>query len=326
MKTAIIFVLGILTTIQASGHVSVNKKVQYFLEKTAISEETSHRSGLLDEKTMTFQKRNINNERIIGNDTVFSNAIDSRRWKNSFANEYIVIEKEPNDKKSNTLVKELSGSGLSRYTYDTNENKAEISTPDYSFGLMRQKFEDGGTLLSEEQLKANAQSFIDTYLRKYSKYLEYDRTDLTKINKKDIIKAKVCFRRIFRGGIILDGVSYVNVIVDPFGNIVCVDLKWPEFKEIDSPKAAISINKAMKIATEIYSQTDTAQSDVEKTAIDEIEITGVAHAWHKIQKNDSLIISPCYSFTSTGHLRNGTICNDKINIPVIKDYYLNKKM
>ena len=309
MKIALLL-LACCTYIFSGTPVIIHPIVDEYVHKYSTSDDVPHRSGLLKDEKKVLRKSSLKN------DTIFTNERLSAHWKASTAYEYSISQ-------SNTFdIKSLPS--LTDVYYDSLYNTLTISSAANSFDSLYARIKANVKKADNEELIALAESFLKSNLQQYWNYLEYDRVDLTMKDNSEILSTDVCFRRIFRGGIVLDNVSYVKITINCASKVTCVTIRWPQFEKIDVDSSLSSLDDALTIAKGIYADTYFASNSSDTSELSSIEIVGTSRAWHKVVKDNKMILSPCYSFLSKGTLRDGQLVYDRVNVPMIKSYFLKR--
>lgn len=322
MRSILILIFMVVSQTLAGVQVKVNEVVNNYVQKHELTNEAPHRSGLLN-ADKSIKQKDIVNEPIIEDDTIFSDSKVLEKWKAPMVTEYSVIESTPSEPEMQLLSKKCQLVGSTNLKFDSSEHMIIIESPNDSIQFKLKDLNKKESPLNKEQLKQSAEKFAKSALSKYWNYIEYDRTDLTIKNDSVIVSADINFRRVFRGGIILDNISFINISLNAYGNVTSIKIKWPRFKQINNTKLAISLPNALNYAKIDYTETSKAENGEELATVLDFEIKSVAQVWHQIVNNGALRISPCYSFKSTAVLDNGQTADDILDVPICKSYFIN---
>jgi hypothetical protein len=228
-------------------------------------------------------------------------------WGADHVFEYDVVEKEPKQ-----LVKKISkiaqDNGLSQYSYNSAINCAIFSSTTTGQDLV--DHHTVGANPNIDQLRDNVTDFILKNLPMLHGRVEYDNQEITKYND-EVIKCTFRYRRIFKGGIVLQSLSYVEIAVDENGKLLSVEIRWPRFQKIDQAQIALSLDNSLDLLNGRVQENDNKHGT----------INGISYAWVGIDgDNGKVILTPCFFFSSDVQSSGDKTEKDFIPVPLVQKY------
>jgi hypothetical protein len=319
MKTMISIILLSFAINAGNVPTKFTNDVEKYIENLSIKSTLPYRSGLLNSSTTQNDNAIINSPAIL------------------FLNDDIATFEKVNRNLPETYEYEIQDK-----TYDN--TFIELFKPFTVFAKLPNQYFDsvagmlvfipkGDTILdiasryhinsakSKEMLESIAQRTVDLYFTPFAGRIEFDRTDITRQNGSDILGIDVWFRRIFRNGIVLDNASSIILSLNGDGEITSLRVRWPKYVKINVFNEIQSYPFCKNVALDIISKKADNIGDNSQGTFSNISINGVARAWHPININGKIILSPCLSFQSDFSTTLGDHLTRFLSVPVLKKYY-----
>ena len=317
MKSIVILIIIISFTYAGKVPVNLVTGVDTYISKLDTDSTLSHRSGLIN--LPTTEKDSIFNN----SPSVLSVFDDEKSLHEINRNkpekfEFEISYQYPSNKFIKLFEPFAAAAGLPTQYYDTINNTL-IFIPENDKKLSFLSNYHVSYLITADSLEKIAKTAVKQYFPQLCGRIEFERTDITMQNGINLLGVEVCFRRIFRNGVILDNVSSIIISLNGIGEITSLRVKWPNFKKLKTPDNFLSYqfyrNVAMDAISSIADSIDT------EYALSYVTVSGIARGWHLIYTGEKQILSPCLSFQCAITPIDGDQYTRFLSVPVLRKYY-----
>lgn len=313
-RTLFITLLTISLALAAqSSYTSGNDAVNHFIEKHRNHTPSFHRAGAdTSDKIFNLVAKNVQQNLPDDPDDISKYTSDVKTWSNSKVFEYDIIEREPNQLVGKITAAVARPYGLDSYIYDTTRNCAIFSSLTTTQDLITRHNQGGNPKLSLEQLENNANEFVLKNLPMLHGKIEFDNQEVTYLDK-EILKCTFRYRRIFKGGVVLQSLSYINISIDEKGQLLSVEIRWPRFKKVNQPQATISVDTSISLLNSLLQENSKGRG---------ANVKGASYAWMGIdgQKKGTIMLTPCFFYVSDVILEEGKVEKSYVPVPLIQKY------
>jgi hypothetical protein len=326
MKIVVIFLIAgcFMTTFSQEIPVTVKKQVDNFLEKKTYLNQNCHRSGKKaggaeffdDAQDMTTNAIMVELEDDGDSPNTF------KKWDNSFDSECQFEFRQPSDRLIEKLKARFEKTGLTDYQYDPKINilrfSAGLSEKEFAIGVLQNQINP----LSEILLEQEANRIAKKWLAGFKNKIEFDKT-WTIAGNGQITEYHMVFRRIFRHGIILDNISFVEVILFSDGRLKSIVIRWPKITSLPKAETTFEDFKVSASIRDMYSKFSSIMIDSDTKRIPvSADIDGVALAWKKLPDSEAYnVLSPCYAFKGVITFADGEKQDVYLEVPRLKKYH-----
>ena len=314
-----IVILLIISSFVFAGKVPVNlvKGVDAYISKLEKDRTLSHRSGLINLPT-------TENDSVLNSSPSALSILDDDQSLNEINRnkpeifEFEISYQYPSINFIKLFEKFALNADLPTQYYDTiNNTLTFISKTDKILNIASHY--QINPFIPKDSLENIAKNAAITYIPQLRGRIEFERTDITMKNGTDLLGVDVCFRRIFRNGVILDNVSPIIISVNGNGEITSLRVKWPSFVKLNTPDNFFTYQFYRNVAIDAIS--NIADSTDAEFGLSYVTVSGIAKGWHLVNTGDKQIMSPCLSFQCDITAKNGDNYTRFLSVPVLKKYY-----
>jgi hypothetical protein len=290
----------------------VNDKVHRFVYKIHNHEPGIYRTGQLDKKDDLYDTDEP--------DADFRSVLDEQEPLRSVpetdVNEYRVLYDESRPKMEKFFKKPFPANEYG-IIYDEyfHEYSIQKKTPDKATGAA----------ISLEDAQKRIVKVVRTIFPFFNRKMEYDNYRI-EYNGTDVEFYVFFFRRIFKGGVVKQDVSNVEITLSPQGVFLGAKIKWPVFRKATgvAPSEAIDIADAISFAIQ---ETINAHSEATQWGSDLVmkatnaELTGMALGWFPAEMQDgSVLLTPSFSYSTQIKYDNDVELSPVVDVPRLKKY------
>ncbi len=129
------------------------------------------------------------------------------------------------------------------------------------------------------------------------------------------------FRRVFEGGAVRSSVSYAEFTFKAGGDIESIEIKWPEFQKIKTPRSQVAQSEPLKKAVSALKQVRSMRKLEEIRQVNRIRIAGLERAWYPVDADGCKILTPVHTIVTRIETDDGSERMKYIDMPLVKEYY-----
>ncbi len=314
--------LLICSSITFAGNVKfqVNTIVQNYVEKFKAGTASGHRSGITEAQVTEFRQLETDNSI---SDSTDVPGINIDKWKKLIDAEYFIKICEFKPAIIKAIKNRLLPYGNFAYSYTISDGRFEFKRNDL-------KMKNDGTFefLGTKLDSVNLLSIADDRLKKlkiFNGNVEFNNPITGRLNG-DVYQITSRYRRVFRGGIVMEDVSYIAVQLSSTGELISIFGKWPKLISCGKDEEAVTIEDGLNLATTFY-QTDFQEETVvkgnETSKPISARLAGIALAWQPIWPagaSSPTVLTPCYATIADVTLENGATTSHYFSFPRLVKY------